>query len=112
MTTDRGFGLNPGVELVPRRNPSSNRREPATRENLPNVADTGEDARRVTAGKGLAEQAGSVHKVHDILALAESYRDDGPEAKHNLETILEYIPQIRRGLFLLGDKTGVGACLL
>jgi hypothetical protein len=37
-----GFGLNPGVEPAPPRSPSSNRRKSAARENLRNVADTGQ----------------------------------------------------------------------
>jgi hypothetical protein len=37
-----GFGLNPGVEPAPPRSLSSNQRECAARENLWNVADTGE----------------------------------------------------------------------
>ena len=37
-----GFGLNPGVELAPPRNLSSNQRERATRQDPRNVADTGE----------------------------------------------------------------------
>ena len=36
-----GFGLNPGVELAPPRRLLSNRRDRPARENLRNVADTG-----------------------------------------------------------------------
>ena len=61
---------------------------------------------------GLAKQGDSVHKVHGHLALAESYRDDRAEAKQNLETILEYVPRPRRGIFLNNYKTGIGAVVL
>jgi hypothetical protein len=46
------------------------------------------------------------------LALAESYRDNRPEAKQNLETILECIPHPRRWLFFIDYKTGAGAVVL
>jgi hypothetical protein len=61
---------------------------------------------------GPAKQADSVHKVHGYLALAESYRANRPEAKQNLETILEYVPRPRRGIFLNNYKTGTGAGVL
>ena len=48
-----GFGLNPGVERAPPQSLSSNRREPVARENLRNVADTGN-----MAGGGCCQQHG------------------------------------------------------
>jgi hypothetical protein len=61
---------------------------------------------------GPAKRAGSVRKVHGHLALAESYRENRPEAKENLETILEWIPRPRRCLFFIDYKTGTGAGVL
>jgi hypothetical protein len=45
---------------------------------------------------GPAKQAGSVHKIHGHLALAESYRERQSKAKRNLETHVEYVPRPRR----------------
>jgi hypothetical protein len=48
---------------------------------------------------GAGEASGLVHKGNQDLALAESYCDNRPETKQNLETILECIPHPRRWLF-------------
>ena len=54
---------------------------------------------------GSAKRADSIHTGNEHLALAESYLDKLPEAKQNLETILECIPHPRRWLvFLLTTK--------
>ena len=45
---------------------------------------------------GLAKRASSVHKEHEELALAESYRDNRPLDKEILETLIEFVPPPRR----------------